>query len=329
MRRRDPRAGRPPQGPQGSGAAVRDSRGGGSRGGREDRRCDPLPLRLARAAHRAQPVAALLLARLGGARGRALRERARRPRVPPHGLDGLRLRARRRFRRLLPRAPLGRRRRMLLRPRRALRRVRPQRTVGRDVERGRRHLLGADLQEHPPAALLARMGRLRQRPGARLVGGLLRAHRPRAVLRRGRAPRLRFLRRPRPARRPAPLHVAAGPPRAPPAVDVRPVALHVVPHAIRREDRALVRRRHARPRHSALGLPLRLLLDAAVPTSRRPPRSSTRGSRRATSCTGGTATSGSGTSGSRASRSSTSRTPTRRGGTRTSSPRCSTWAWTA
>ena len=61
------------------------------------------------------------------------------------------------------------------------------------------------------------------------------------------------------------VHRAHRPPGAPAAVVVRPVAVDLVPHRLRRGDGHALRRRHAGARHPAERRPLRLLLDEAAP----------------------------------------------------------------
>ncbi len=61
---------------------------------------------------------------------------------------------------------------------------------------------------------------------------------------------------------------AARPAGAAAAVVVRAVAEHVVHHLLRRGHRDQLRRRDGRPRPAAVGVPLRLLLDARVPLVR-------------------------------------------------------------
>ncbi len=75
-------------------------------------------------------------------------------------------------------------------------------------------------------------------------------------------------RRAPPEGRAAPVHRAHRPPGPHPRVVVRALAVHLVHHLVRREDRDRVHRRDGRARTAAVGVPLRLLLDASVPLVR-------------------------------------------------------------
>ena len=232
------------------------------------------------------------LARRRAGRPRHRRQRARGRRRAPQP-------------RLRARAARPRRRRARLRARRALRPARQERPDRRHLERRRRHLERAGLQERAVLPHQPRLRRARQRPGARLVRGRLGGGRARAVLGAGRGARVLRDRRPDAEGRARALHGAHRPAR-------RSCPPGRTGCGCRRSfttdyDEAhghLVHRRDGRARPAAVGLPLRLLLDARVQLVRlrvgpaglpRPGRACSRACTRRTcaSASGSTPTSGS------------------------------------
>ena len=152
-----------------------------------------------------------------------------------------------------------------LRPGRALRRLREERPVRRHLEPGRRDGQRAGLQVGALLRHRRRLRHLREQPRAGLLRGVLGGRLGHPVLGAGRRARVPRHPRPHPAgdrgevRRP---HRATG---APTPVVVRPVAVDLVPHRLRRGDGHALRRRHAGARDPAQRRPLRLLLDEAAP----------------------------------------------------------------
>ena len=166
------------------------------------------------------------------------------------------------------RTPHARRPRARLRARRAVRHVRQERPERRHLERRRRHRQRAGVQERAVLPLRRGLRRLRRPPRRGLVRGRLRGRLRDAVLRARPAAALPAHRRPDAQGRAASLHRAHRATAARAAVVVRPVAVHVVHHLVRRGDRDVVHRRHGGAGSAVVGVPLRLLLDAAVPLVR-------------------------------------------------------------
>ena len=156
-------------------------------------------------------------------------------------------------------------RRARLRPRRALRAARQERPDRRHLERRRRHLERAGLQERAVLPDQPRLRRAGQPPGPRLVRGRLRGGRARAVLGARREPGVLRHRRPDPRSRCSSATRADRPARA--AVPAWSYGLWLSTSFTTDYDEATVdelHRRHGRARPAAQRLPLRLLLDARV-----------------------------------------------------------------
>ena len=112
----------------------------------------------------------------------------------------------------------------------------------------------AGLQERAVLPDQPRLRRARQPPGPRLVRDRLRGRRARAVL--GRRRGARVLRHPRPDAqgRARALHRADRPPGRRAGLVVRPVAVHVLHHRLRRGDGDALHRRHGRARPAAVSV---------------------------------------------------------------------------
>ena len=152
-----------------------------------------------------------------------------------------------------------------LRPGRAVRPVREERPVGRQLEPGRRDGQRTGLQVAAVPRDRRGLRHLREQPWPGLLRGVLGGRLRPAVLGAGRRARVPRHPRPHAPRDRREVHGAHRAPGAPTAVVVRPVAVDVVPHRLRRGDGHALRRRHAGATHPAERHPLRLLLDAAAP----------------------------------------------------------------
>ncbi len=239
-----------------------------------------------------------------------------------------------------------------------------ERPTGRHLERGRRHQQRAGLQERALLLDHQRLRHLRQPPRAGLLRDRLRGGVPDASSRcPGEHLEYLVIHGPTPKEILARYTELTGRPPAGARLVVRPLAVHLVHHRLRRGDRQQLHRRHGRARDPAQRLSFRLLLDARVPlvrlrvgpadlpgaggdagpaeghgaadlrldqpvhrAARR--RCSRRAGRRGTWSPGRTAASGSGTAGRPAWRWSTSPIRRRRNGSRANWSGCSTRALT-